>query len=84
VVMAFLMWKENISWLQAFDAVNNVRNCRHGPWHCSECCSSLPAHAYSTLSVCTWHICDMQTEWHTGSCPPIDKRFCSCTHNCHR
>lgn len=25
MVMAFLMWKENISWLQAFDAVNNVR-----------------------------------------------------------
>lgn len=25
VVMAYLMWKEGISWLQAFDSVNNVR-----------------------------------------------------------
>lgn len=24
VVMAYLMWKEDISWLQAFDTVNNV------------------------------------------------------------
>lgn len=24
VVMAYLMWKEGISWLQAFDSVNNV------------------------------------------------------------